>query len=249
MNKEILRILLDKPELYLRAWVWLYSRVDDKGIVKFTYEDMDLSGKVKVTDPTFKRILHIEQEWNRHRRYTKVESVIPTTSPVTYSVAFFEKPLELSEEEKTALTKIDTGKEIKPRKLSDEQILLRKQCLDLYVFFYETRIGIKPPINALQMKFLDTMIKYFQSTGKANTNESVVLAFHMIYKYWDTYPEQIKAKYLINQISYNLPNILAHIRLAHKNSKLNKVEELGKNIGTAIESGSLDEQISKLGKR
>lgn len=252
MHKEILRVLLDKPEIYLRAWSWIYSRSDDSGITRFSYEDLDLMGRVKVSDPTFKRILSTHLEWNKYRRYTKIEQVKSETG-ITYIVTFYEKPLEMTEEEKKTvlakLEKLDRTVDKPKRKLTAEQILLRKKCLELYIFFYETRISIKPPINAMQMKALDTMIKYFQNTGKANTDESIILAFEMIYKFWDTYPEGIRTKFLLSQISYSLPNILAHIRLAHKQSKLNKVQEFGKNIGEAIESGSLDKQIENLGKR
>lgn len=245
MNKEILRILLDKPEIYLRAWVWFYSRIDDNGIVKFAYEDADLMGKIKVSDPTFKKILHTQDEWNIKKKHT---SIIYAKEERTFTITFHDPPLEISESEKTTALKINEKKEIK-RKLTDEQIRLRKKCVELYIFFYETRFGIKPPINAIQMKFLDQIIKYFKSTGKADTDERVLLAFEMIYKYWDTYPSSINTKYMMNQICYNLPNILAHIRTHHQKSKLGKVESASQKINEAITSGSLDKQIQNLGKR
>lgn len=247
MNKEILRVLLEKPAEYLRAWTWIYSRIDDSNKVQFSYEDLDLMGKVKVSDPVFKKILSTHLEWNRNKRYTTIE-----LKEGTYTVIFYDQPLEMSEEEKNIITnklaKRDDKKELK-RKMTDDQIKLRKRCLRMYEFFYETRIGIKPPINAIQMKFLDQIIKYFQSTGKANSDERIMQAFEMIYTHWDTYPEGIKTKYMLNQISYNLPNILAHIKEQHSKSKLGKATEVGNKISSAIESGSMDKEIENLGKR
>lgn len=204
--------------------------------------------KVKVSDATLKTILRTHIEWNRNKRYTKIE-----LQDGTYTVTFYDTPIEMTEDEKAKvlnkLSKKDEKREIK-RKLSDDQIKLRKRCLEMYVFFYETRIGIKPPINGIQMKFLDQIIKYFQGTGKADTDDRVMLAFEMIYKFWDSYPENIKTKYLLNQICYNLPNILAHIKEQHnKPSKLGKVTEVGNKINDAIESGVMDRQIANLGKR
>lgn len=244
MHREILRVLLDKPDLYLRAWSWIYSRIEDNFTVQFSYEDMDLMGKVKVSDSTFKKILHTQNEWNSKKIYTKIEA-----KEGTYTVHFYDPPIELTEEEKSkALSKVDDKKTIR-RKLTDEQIRLRKKCLAMYVSFYECRFGIPPPINGLQMKSLDDMVKYFKSTGKADTEDRIMLAFEIIYKYWDIYPKAINTKYMLNQIFYNLPNILACIRSQHSKSKVGKVEEVGKKMNEAINSGALDKQIENLGKR
>jgi len=85
-------------------------------------------------------------------------------------------------------------------------------CMKIYNDFIFEKIGVRAKIDALAGKSLKEIIAYLKSLDKIKEDADVIKAFQFIFVHYDKWGTYEKTQTKLNQINYNLQNILNSIR-------------------------------------
>jgi hypothetical protein len=218
MNKEFIKRLLKKRPAYFQVWAFLYSISDETDTTVIEY--YLLLSKFKISRTTLRRIItdfgqEVDSKWTDNKLEVKFIS-------------------------STGGQKVDK-KRTRKTKPTEAVESCYKEMIAIYTDFVIKQIGIAPEINALQGKAMKDVIKFLKKqvllkqptleNNESELNSEILTSWNIILENWNLLDKFFSTQIKVNQISSNLPNIIAQIKSKSQNLRnakyTNRFNEIG----------------------
>ena len=225
MNKEFAKRIFEKPEPYLKVWVFIYAHSNDNGDFSMPYYFM--LSKFKISRTTLQRIVD-------------VGIAIWAESGQKVGRKWAGNELNINFESQFSGQKVGRKWAESGQKKSKEQFDVYAPMLSEYDSFCKRITGIGAKMNQIQGKALKSIIKFLflqvknknQELSESELNEQCILAWKFVLDSWDKidafYSKQIK----LTQIDSNLPNILVQIKNTKSHARDTKFAITHQQVGT-----------------
>ena len=208
MNKNFAKRMLDKPEPYLKVWVFIYANSNDEGCFYSPYTFM--LSRFKISRTTLQRIIDTGIEyWAESgqkvgRKWAGKELIVN-----------FEQSFS---GQKVGRKWAESGQK-KDSKKNENNDVFASMVLE-YDLFCKRVVGVGAKMNQVQGKALKNIIKYLleqirQKNGDlldSEIMEQCTLAWKLILDNWDKIDDFYSKQIKLTQIDSNLPNILIQIK-------------------------------------
>jgi hypothetical protein len=215
MNKEFLKKLFMKRPTYFQVWAFLYSISDqtDTAVIEYSL----LLSKFKISRTTLRRIItefgqEVDSKWTDNK-------------------------LEIKFLSQVSGQKVDKKRTVKqPKK---DKFTCYKEMVSIYTDFAIKQIGVAPEINALQGKSIKDVIAFLgkqvllkqPDLNEEQLNSEIISSWNIILDNWNLLDKFFSTQIKVNQISSNLPNIIAQIKSKNQNLRnvkyTNRIDEIG----------------------
>lgn len=157
---------------------------------------------------------------------------------------------DFNENNQNSDEKNEKKQERKPRK--NVEFSLVKKCLAIYIEFYQGKNdGIKPMIDAHQVRSLKFLISHFMKNSPDPSEDNIIYSMDILFNNWGKYPKYIQEQFKLSQIYSNITNIIAYLKSNSKTinkTKTSRMKDFQDAVIEKVNSGDMDAILENLGK-
>lgn len=236
MFNSLLKTLLDKPNVYLLVWSYVYANTNNG------YGEIDvtlLCSRCKVPKTTLRRIISYgvkgDNGFNVDCKWF-AKSLIISIDGATDGSEMVSKWFQIQSNSKP--------KKVKKPKVKKEPKTLFPLMIKRYDEFIKEKTDLGAKINAQEGKAMKNILAYLKSQvinkgdklSEKQVEENTLLSWDIILSNWDLLKGWNKENLKLSQIDSNLINIISEIKNNKSNIKHNKRDERFKKAHDQLNS-------------